>query len=142
MNMRKIIAVLAAVLMLCAIIPMGALSVSAAAVYSEDFEDGTLGTWASSAGGVANLVAAADLPVANPNGGNYAMQTVVEAGQYPYLADSTGFSVEANTDYVIKVDVLHTNNNWPVEVIIGGNSWLQSALCAFRSGAMNVSNAA
>ena len=44
MNMRKIIAVLAAVLMLCAAIPMGALSVAAESnvVWSKDFNDGEL----------------------------------------------------------------------------------------------------
>ena len=44
MNMRKIIAVLAAMLMLCSIIPMGAM-VSAAALVDYDFEDGSLGSW-------------------------------------------------------------------------------------------------
>ena len=43
MNMRKIIAVLAAVLMLCAAIPMAAISVSAAAKLDNNFDDGTVG---------------------------------------------------------------------------------------------------
>ena len=38
--MRKIIAILAAVLMLCAIIPMGAISVSAASIFSANFDNG------------------------------------------------------------------------------------------------------
>ena len=44
MNMRKIIAVLAAVLMLCAIVPMGAMSVSAApgdVIIDKNFDDGS-----------------------------------------------------------------------------------------------------
>ncbi|MBQ3202283.1 MAG: carbohydrate binding domain-containing protein [Clostridia bacterium] len=44
MNMRKIIAVLAAVLMLCAIVPMGAMSVSAApgdVIIEKNFDDGS-----------------------------------------------------------------------------------------------------
>ena len=58
MNMRKIIAVLAAMLMLCSIIPMGAL-VSAAAVVNSDFEDGTVGSWTTSSGTALAIVAAA-----------------------------------------------------------------------------------
>ena len=38
MKMRKLIAVLSAAVMLCAMIPMGIVAVSAATVYSEDFE--------------------------------------------------------------------------------------------------------
>jgi len=45
MNMRKIIAVLAAVLMLCTVIPMGALSVSAAGILDTNFDDGTVQNW-------------------------------------------------------------------------------------------------
>ena len=45
MNMRKIIAVLAAVLLLCAIIPMGAISVSAAGILDTNFDDGTVQSW-------------------------------------------------------------------------------------------------
>ena len=47
MNMRKIIAVLAAVLMLCTIIPMGAISVSAApgdVIINKNFDDGSVFT--------------------------------------------------------------------------------------------------
>ena len=47
MNMRKIIAVLAAVLMLCTVIPMGALSVSAAGILDTNFDDGTVQNWSS-----------------------------------------------------------------------------------------------
>ena len=45
MNMRKIIAVLAAVLMLCAIIPMSTVSVSAAGILDTNFDDGTVQNW-------------------------------------------------------------------------------------------------
>ena len=47
MNMRKIIAVLAAVLMLCTVIPMGALSVSAAGILDTNFDDGTVQNWSA-----------------------------------------------------------------------------------------------
>ncbi len=48
MNMRKIIAVLAAVLMLCAAIPMAAISVSAAGILDTNFDDGTVQSWSCS----------------------------------------------------------------------------------------------
>ena len=54
MNMRKIIAVLAAALMLCAIIPMSALSVSAApgdVIISKNFDDGSVFSNASAENG-------------------------------------------------------------------------------------------
>ena len=134
--MKKIIAIMAAVLMLCSVIPMGAISVSAATVvYSQDFEGG-LGTWVGSSSSPVELVAAADLPVANPNGGNYAMKQVLNG--YHYMSDHTTFAVESNTDYMVSVDVLHTTNNWPVEVNIGKDYWLGS--CAFKSGTVKVSN--
>ena len=110
------------------------------AIYSEDYEDGTLGNWSCSSGGTAEIVAAADLPVANPNGGNYALKSVVESGKYPYLADSKAVTVEPNTYYVVSVDVLHTTNKWPIEVVMGGTSWLSNAI--YKSGATNVSNTA
>ena len=41
MKMRKLIAILSAVMMLCALLPMGAMTVSAAdAVLFDDFSDG------------------------------------------------------------------------------------------------------
>ena len=71
MNMRKIIAVLSAALMLFTLLPMAAFSVSAAddnVVYSWDYESG-LGTWAS--GDTTNApIEAVTPPVANPNGGS------------------------------------------------------------------------
>ena len=48
MNMRKIIAVLAAVLLLCAAIPMAAISVSAAGILDTNFDDGTVQSWSCS----------------------------------------------------------------------------------------------
>ena len=137
MNMRKLIALLSAVLMLCAIVPMGALSVSAAALYSWDFEDGTAGTWhTGSDSSPIEVVAAADLPVANPNGGNYALKQTLNG--YHYMSDTTAITLDPNTDYVVKVDALLTTNNWPVEVVIGGNSWLGNPL--FKSGQVKISS--
>lgn len=129
MNMRKIIAVLSAVLMLCSLLPMAAFSVSAAddnVVYSQDFESG-LGTWAS--GDSTNApVAAATPPVANANGGSYALQQTITNGVYPYMVDKTAITLEANTDYVMTFDSLATNAGWPVKAILGGNYWLGTVI--------------
>ena len=122
MKMRKIIAVLSAVLMLCTLLPMGAM-VSAAddAVYSADFESG-LGTWKS--GDATNApVEAATPPIANPNGGSLALKQTITNGKYPYMVDKTAFTLEANTDYVMSFDSLATNAGWPVQALIGTNTW-------------------
>ena len=112
MNFRKITAVLAAVLMLCTILPMGALSVSAAdALYSWDFEDGDLTGWASGSAAHA-LVAAADLPVANANGGNYAMSTTDT--YYGYT--NYDIALEKNTDYLLTFSILSGTKNYPLNV--------------------------
>ena len=127
MNMRKIIAVLSAVLMLCSLLPLAAISVSAAdenVVYSADFESG-LGTWNTSSTSNAPIeaVAAADLPVANPNGGSYALKQTITNSAYPYMVDKTAITLEANTDYVMSFDTLATNAGWPVKALIGTNTW-------------------
>ncbi len=134
MKMRKIIAVLSTVLMLCSLLPLAAINVAAAddgVVYSADFESG-LGTWSASAG-TCEWVAAADLPVANPNGGSYALKHTITDGSYPYLIDKTTFTLEANTDYVLTFDALITSNGWPVQAIIGLNSWLGSTIASTDS---------
>lgn len=120
-NFRKVLALIVSVLMLCTIIPMGALSVSAAetVVYSADFESG-YGNWKASAG----TIETATPPVANPNGGGLALKHDT-GSDYPYLCDNTAFTVTANTDYILTFDALLGNNNgFPVNGIIGGNYWL------------------
>ena len=108
MNMRKIIAVLAAVLLLCAAIPMAAISVSAAdAVYSADFEDGTVTGWSSSTSSVA---AAADIPVANADGGNYALKFV--STNYSYT--NYTISVAQNTTYKVTFSILSETAGYPI----------------------------
>ena len=84
--MKKIIAVLAAVLMLCAIIPMGALSVSAAdnLVPNGTFDSNTSG-WGKSTNTVLTL-------------DNGAMKAT-HADDWAYVY--TWFDVTANTDYTI-----------------------------------------
>ena len=125
MKMRKILAVLACLAMLCTVLPLSAMmSVSAAddnVVYSADFESG-LGTWAS--GDATNTpVETAVPPVANPNGGSYALKQTITNGKYPFISDRTAFTLEANTDYVVTFDHLATNAGWPVQALIGTDYW-------------------
>lgn len=124
-HFRKALALVLSLLMLCTLIPMGAMtSVSAAetVVYSADFESG-LGTWAgSTTTNVTTEVAAP--PVANPNGGSYALKQTITNDAYPYMSDKTSFAVTAGTDYILTFDALGTNNGWPINGIIGTNYWL------------------
>ena len=101
MNMRKIIAVLSAVLMLCAAIPMGALSVTA---FSMDFEDGTVNGWASDVG-----VEAVDLDGAKVL--KWDASGAAWANMYNYC------NLSANTEYVMTMKVKadrDTNMNFKV----------------------------
>lgn len=110
MKMRKLIALLSAVMMLCALLPLSALTVSAAAVYSEDFEDGTVGSWTSNN----SIVGAADLPVANDAVGNYTLQFV--STSYSYT--NCKITVAANTTYRVTFTILSGEASKPVNVRI------------------------
>ena len=120
-NIKKALAVLLTMVMLCTLLPMGMLSVSAeeTVVYSADFES-DIGNWKASAG----TVEVATPPIANPNGGSLSLKHDTGSA-YPYLCDNTAFTVEANTDYILTFDaILGNNNGFPVNGIIGGNYWL------------------
>jgi len=110
MKMRKLIAILSAVMMLCALLPAGALVVSAAAIYSEDFESGTVGSWTSNN----SIVGAADLPVANAAAGNYTMQFV--STSYSYT--NCKITVAADTTYRVTFSILSGEASKPVNVRI------------------------
>ena len=129
MNMRKIIAVLSAVLMLCAIIPMGAVSVSAAeeVAYLADFENGSIGGWKCDNGGL-SVVSTSELPTANAACGNYVLKKVQPVGEYSFNEDRAGFAVEPNTDYTVSVDVLTTSNNWPIQAFVSTGTWITGQL--------------
>ena len=102
MNMRKIIAVLAAVLMLCAAIPMGIMSVSAAV--SADFEDGSTCGWASDC----------NLEVIDDNG-NKVLKWDSSPFAWANMFNYCGLS--ANTDYVLTLNIKadrNTNLNFKV----------------------------
>ena len=110
MNMRKIIAVMAAVLMLCTVIPMGAISVSAATTaYAEDFEAGDLAGWTSS---TSSIVPASELPVANAAAGNYTMKFV--STNYHYT--NYNLAVEKNTTYRVTFSFLSGEASRPLNV--------------------------
>ena len=129
MNMRKIIAVLSAVLMLCAIIPMGAVSVSAAeeVAYLADFENGSIGGWKNDSGNL-SVVSTSELPTANAACGNYVLKKVQPVGDYSFNEDRSGFAVEPNTDYTVSVDVLTTSNNWPIQAFVSTATWINGQL--------------
>ena len=141
MKMRKILAVLACLAMLCTVLPLSAImSVSAAddnVVYNADFESG-LGTWKS--GDATNApVEAATPPIANPNGGSLALKQTITNNAYPFMVDGTPITLEANTDYVMSFDTLATNAKWPVQALVGTNSWFSTVVA--KSDAYNDTSA-
>ena len=101
-NIRKIVAILAAVLMLCSVLPLGALSV--AADVSFDFEDGTVNGWASDCG-----VETVDLDGAKVL--KWDASGAAWANMYNYC------NLAANTEYVLTLKVKadrDTNMNFKV----------------------------
>jgi len=122
MNMRKIIAVLAAALMLCTIIPMGAISVSAAtSAYAENFESGDLAGWSSN---TSSVVPASEFPVANANAGNYALKFV--STNYHYT--NYNLAVEKNTTYRVTFSFLSGEASRPLNVRIRTHGSVDLAL--------------
>ena len=122
MKMRKIIAVLAAVLMLCTIIPMGAINVAAAAapIFTYDFESGIDG-WTVNSPGTIEAVSAATLPVANPNAGNGAMKHY--SSSWNFIAYKSGVAVQANTDYILSFEALAVSGSSSINVMLGTDYW-------------------
>ena len=88
----------------------------------EDFENGT-GTWGTNADATIETVPYADVPVANANGGDYALKHTIPSGKYPFISDRTPYAVEPNTDYTISIDVLNTKSNWPIQILVGTDYW-------------------
>ena len=126
MNMRKIIAVLSAVLMLCSLLPVASFAVSAeeTPIYTYDFESG-LGKWyansGSSSAGSVEIVSSADLPVANPNAGNSVLKYYSQS--WNFTADKGAFAVETNTDYIFTYEILGTSGSAAVNMMIGTDYW-------------------
>ena len=132
-NIKKVLAVLLSMIMLCAIIPMGAMtSVSAeeTVVYNADFENNSISGWYTSGSGEMSVVSTSELPVANANSGNYVMKKVQPTGEYSFEEYQTGFTVKTNTDYVVSVEVLTTSNNWPIQAFVSSSTWITNQLGA------------
>lgn len=114
MKMRKLIALLSAVMMLCAIIPMGAMTVSAAdAVLFDDFSDG------------------------NTDGWNCSETIVVEDGAMKWTTASWknlyyNIRVTADTDYVLTFKMKATKAR-TVEFKFLNGSWDSSGITSYPS---------
>ena len=118
MKLRKLIAVLVTVLMLCSLIPAGSL-VSAAApnlLTNGGFETGDFTGWDKS---WYNPVIETDIV----HSGNYSMKTSNTASQYQSMIKSTALTVEANTDYTISFWYYYegTATNGGIYLYVKGN---------------------
>ena len=122
MKMRKIIAVLVSVLMLCSLLPLSAIVVSAAEtpIFTYDFESGITG-WTVNSPGTIEAVSAANLPVANPNAGNGAMKHY--SSSWNFTAYKSGVTVQANTDYILSFEALATSGSTSIAVMMGTDYW-------------------
>ena len=114
MKMRKLIALLSAVMMLCALVPMGAMTVSAAdAVLFDDFSDG------------------------NTDGWNCSETIVVEDGAMKWTTASWknlyyNIRVTADTDYVLTFKMKATKAR-TVEFKFLNGSWDSSGITSYPS---------
>ena len=104
------------------------------AVYTYDYENG-LGTWKGSEGssgnGTVEIVAAADLPVANDACGTQAMKFVSE--YYNFCVDAQSIALERDTDYILTFDILSGSAGRPVKTLIGTNSWFATQVLLHES---------
>ena len=110
-KLRKALAVLTAVLMLCALLPLGAMSVSAAQVNlitNGDFENGTTGWIASDGASVKTET------VDSAHGKSGKFYGDVDVKVYQEIA------VNANTNYTITMDLNVPTNHISIWVV-GGN---------------------
>ena len=96
-KMRKVLAVLACVAMLCTLLPLGVVSVAAEDasdfVTNGDFETGDLTGWKDSYGGVVQ----SDVV----HGGSYAHKTTNTASKYQGMMQQNPISVVPNSDYTV-----------------------------------------
>ena len=97
MKLRKLIAVLAAMLMLCSLIPAGAMASAAAVnlIENGDFEAGNFNTGWDQSWYAPSIVT--DVV----HGGTYAMKTANTASQYQTMIKTKAITVEANTSYTV-----------------------------------------
>ena len=96
-NMRKILAVLSCVAMLCTLLPLAVFTVSAASndgfITNGDFETGDLTGWKS---GYSGTVQSAIV-----HSGNYAHKTTNTAQKYQGMMQQNPVKVAANSDYTV-----------------------------------------
>ncbi len=120
MKMRKIVAILSTLLMLCSLIPLGTVVTAAETnlVTNGDFETGTMSGWASnsSASIVSNVV----------HGGSYAYKSTATASDWQTQLKSNPIPVEANTNYNVSFWYYYDGSNAAPSVSFyvkdGGNS--------------------
>ncbi len=114
MKMRKLIAILSAVMMLCALLPVGAMTVSAAdAVLFDDFSDGNTDGWSCSETIVVD---------------NGAMKWTTASWKNLYR----NIKVTANTDYVLTFKMKATKER-TVEFKFLNGSWDSSGITSYPS---------
>ena len=114
MKMRKLIAILSAVMMLCALLPMGAMTVSAAdAVLFDDFSDGNTDGWSCSETIVVD---------------NGAMKWTTASWKNLYR----NIKVTANTDYILTFKMKATKAR-TVEFKFLNGSWDSSGITSYPS---------
>ena len=120
MKLRKLIAVLSAVLMLCSLIPAGAMASAAAVnlIENGDFETGDMSGWASNS--------KASIVSSPTHGGSYAYKSTATTSNWQTQLKSNAIIVEANTDYNISMWYYYEGTNtapsFSFYVKNGGNS--------------------
>lgn len=92
-------------------------------IYTCDFENG-LGNWAGNGDdSTIGIIKAADLPVANADGGTQALKFAYGM-KYEYCVDKSAFVVEPDTTYQLTFDVLSNQPDCRIRAVVSVNSWL------------------
>ena len=106
-NLRKVLASLSCLAMLCTLLPLSVFTVSAASndgfVTNGDFETGDLTGWKNSYSGVVQ----SDVV----HSGNYAHQTTNTASKYQGMMQQNPVKVAANSDYTVTFWYYYEGNN-------------------------------
>lgn len=124
-NLRKALALMLSVLMLCTLIPMGAMSVSAATnlVSNGTFESGTSG-WACSTG--------ATMTATTTDPGSGSQSLALDASTVDYVWTYTSVTVTANTDYTISFKAKVANNG--LNINFNNASWGSAGISQIQVG--------
>jgi len=121
-NIKKALALLLTMVMLCGLLPMAAFTVAAAEspIYTYDFESG-LGQWTVNSPGTIEIESAANLSIANPNAGNSVLKYTSQS--WNFIADKAAFTVQTNTDYIFTYDILAVTGSASVNAMLGTDYW-------------------